>query len=123
MLPSIEHRVVSQAKCNIRDCHSGAACRADETPAFREERISAPEKPRSMRQPLRGWVLAERADDTGGIAKSKAARRQVVRHDAAGTDDAPVADGDTGQYDRPAADPDAVADADRPGIFEPGGTG
>src|SRR3954464_1147635 len=67
--------------------------------------------------------LAERADDTGRIAGRNTAGRQIVRDDAAGPDGAPVADRDPRQYDRPAADPHAVADADRLGALEPGGAG
>src|SRR4051812_20019969 len=67
--------------------------------------------------------LAERADDTGRIAGRNTAGRQIARDDAAGPEDAPVADHDPRQYDRPSADPHAIADADRLGVFEPGGAG
>src|SRR4051794_23144473 len=65
--------------------------------------------------------LAERADDTGRIADCKTARRQVAGNDAAGADHNAVADRDPRQHDRPATDPDTVADADRARIFKPGG--
>jgi hypothetical protein len=57
---------------------------------------------------------ARRAPDNDGR------RRDVMYHDAAGPDHAPVSDGYTRKNDRAAADPHIVADADRTGIFQTG---
>src|SRR5438093_507370 len=78
---------------------------------------AAPGRPGSQTR-----LSSEAADDPRRVAGDDAVRRHVARDDAAGADDAAIADRYVWQHDRPAAEPDGVADADRTGCFPPGDT-
>src|SRR5690606_1357252 len=59
---------------------------------------------------------------SGGVADHRRARRDIMGHNSARADDGSVANGDARQNDRPATDPDVIADGNGLAPFHSGRT-